>query len=191
MLLSGIWGAASVTLYVSVTAKRYTRSKPGLCPQDFLWWRNASRPGSHEDLAVGLPCRLRNVDAHWPWSSSIFSGTHSHRGVSWFHLIFCKCFNHVRSRWYTSVKPWIAVSSFRFRTNADLPGVEKLAVVAPDDAYLTAEYEPLPPLSPDSASIKPSIKNSNVAEKYHNRRTYISCKVDSCCYVSNVSLARA
>ena len=48
-------------------------------------------------------------------------------------------------------KLWIAVSSLRSRTNADLPGVEKLAVVAPDDAYLTAEYEPLPPLSPDSA----------------------------------------
>lgn len=38
----------------------------------------------------------------------------------------------------------------RFRTCADLPGVEKLAVCSPDAAYLTAPYEPLPPLDPGS-----------------------------------------
>ena len=54
--------------------------------------------------------------------------------------------------WYASRLPLDQIESFsftlipRFRTCADLPGVEKLAVCSPDAAYLTAPYEPLPPL---------------------------------------------
>ena len=40
--------------------------------------------------------------------------------------------------------------TIRFRTNADDPGVEKLAVVQPDPAYFREPYTPLPPLQEGS-----------------------------------------
>ena len=39
-------------------------------------------------------------------------------------------------------------NQLRFRTDANLPGVEKVAVCSPNKAFLEAPYKPMAPLDP-------------------------------------------
>ena len=54
----------------------------------------------------------------------------------------------------------------RFRTSADLDGVERLAVMPPDSSFLTSEYKELPHLE----------GRSHVLSYYR-----VDCMVNTCC----------